>query len=83
MTALLFCFEKMASVVDIKTLSLKRVESDEGDVESTESRDASSFEEDVEISSFEKSSNFDLGFHWIMRRREKSPQVSSQWHLIL
>ena len=58
-------------------------ESDEGDVESTESRDASSFEEDVEISSFEKSSNFDLGFHWIMRRREKSSQVSSQWHLIL
>ena len=46
-------------------------ESDEGDVESTESRDASSFEEDVEISSFEKSSNFDLGFHRIMRRARK------------
>ena len=31
-------------------------ESDEGDVESTESRDASSFEEDVEILSFENGS---------------------------
>ena len=55
-------------------------ESDESDVESVESRDASSFEDDAEISSLKikpiTSSNFDLGFHWIMRRREKSSQVS-------
>ena len=101
MTALLFCFEKIASVVGIKFVDesenfdfeksgkssrprrekwsmLYIAESDEGDVESTESRDASSFEEDVEISSFEKSLNFDLGFRWIIRPREKSSQVSSQ-----
>jgi len=79
MIALLFLFEKMAAVVDIKFVDesqnfdfeksgkssrprrenwsmLYIAKSDESDVESTESRDASSSEEEVEISSFENES---------------------------